>query len=260
MDILTKQDLELLTQDRAGSCVSLYLRTHTTGSGVQQDPISFSNMLAPIQEELVALGMRLPDARSFIRPARALVSDTAFWQGQGQGLAVFLANGFFRPYRLPIAVNDMLVVNNRFLLKPLLTLLSDDTEYYLLVLSQSKIRLFRGSRFGLEKVSAPGVPEGMKETISQEQNEALGQHSVHPAKGVVRETATVSRQGEGRDDKNISQYFLQVNEGIHGFLRDKNSPLVIAGVDYLLSLYRRANTYPGLLSGRDRRKFRCVAR
>ena len=67
----------------------------------------------------------------------------------------------------------MLVVDNRFLLKPLLTLLSDDTEYYLLVLSQSKIRLFRGSRFGLEKVSAPGVPEGMKETISQEQNEAL---------------------------------------------------------------------------------------
>ena len=48
---------------------------------------------------------------------------------------------------------------------------------------------------------------------------------------------------------NISQYFQQVNEGIQGHLRDKTSPLVIAGVEYLLPLYRRTNTYPGLLPG-----------
>src|SRR5690242_17221182 len=99
MDIFTRQDLELLTQERTGMCVSLYLRTHTTGSETRQDPINFSNLLAPVQEELVALGMRPHDARNFIKPARALVSDAAFWQSQSQGLAVFLADGLFRPYR-----------------------------------------------------------------------------------------------------------------------------------------------------------------
>ena len=111
------------------------------------------------------------------------------------------------------------------------------------MLSQSKIRLFHGSRFGLEKITVPGVPEGMKEAVSQEQNEAFQQR----ARG--RETAVSFGRGEGRADKNISRYFHQVNEGIQDFLRDKNIPLVIAGVDYLLPLYRQANTYPGLLPG-----------
>lgn len=239
MDIVTKQDLELLTRERAGSCVSLYLRTQGTGSEMQQDPIRFSNMLPPVQQELVALGISPQEARSIIRPARALVSDTAFWHTQSQGLAVFLANGFIKPYRLPMAFDDILVVNNRFLLNPLLPVLCDDTEYCLLVLSQSKIRLFRGTRFGLEKVIAPGVPEGMQEAISQEQNETLQQHP-------GRATTTAAKHSEVRADKNISQYFLQVNKGILRFLQDRNSPLVIAGVDYLLPLYRRANTYPGL--------------
>ena len=59
------------------------------------------------------------------------------------------------------------------------------------------------------------------------------------AKGVAR--------GGRRDDENISQYFPALNKGVHDLLRDKDLPLVIAGVDYLLPLYRQANTYPGLL-------------
>jgi hypothetical protein len=239
MDIFTKHDLELLTQERTGTCVSLYLRTRGTGSEVRQDSINFNNMLAAVQEELIAEGIRPSDARSLIRPARALVSDTAFWQSGSRGLAVFLADGFFRPYRLPIAFDDMLVVNGRFHYKPLLTLLMEDTEYYLLVLSQSKIRLFHGSRFGLQKITVPGIPEGMKEAVSQEQNEALQRARHAPSTG----------QGEGRADKNISRHFNQVNEGIQNFVQDKNIPLMISGVDYLLPLYRQANTYPGLLPG-----------
>ena len=240
MDIVTRQDLELLTQERTGMCVSLYLRTHTTGSEARQDPINFSNMLAAVLEELVAHGMRPHDARNFIKPARALVSDAAFWQSQTPGLAVFLADGLFRPYRLPIAFADTLVAARGFFLKPLLTLLVDDTEYYLLVLSQGKIRLFRGSRFGLVKVIVPGVPEEMKETVSQEQNVAFQKRPVRSAGGAG---------SAARADENISRYFPQVNEGILGILQDKNIPLVLAGVDYLLPLFRRATTYPGLLPG-----------
>ena len=247
MDIFTRQDLELLTQDRTGICVSLYLRTHTTGSEVLQDPINFNNMLAAVQEELIAQGMRMPDARNFVRPARALVSDKAFWESQSQGLAVFLAGGFIRPYRLPIDFDDMLIATERFHLKPLFTLLTHDTEYYLLVLSQSKIRLFHGSRFGLDKVTVPGVPDGMKDAVSQEQNEAFQQH--RPGGATGRETVMSSGRGESRADENISRYFPQVNKGLHDFLRDKNTPLVLAGVEYLLPLYRRVNTYPGLLPG-----------
>lgn len=249
MVVFTHNDLELLTQERTGRCVSLYLRTQVTGSEVLQDPISFNTMLTVVQQELVAQGMHPPEARNFTRPARALGSDQAFWQLQSKGLAVFLADGFFRAYRLPIPCKDLLIVNGRFHLTPLLTLLTEDTEYYLLVLSQSRIRLFRGGRFGLEKVMVPGVPEGMNEVVSQDQNEAFPQYPVRSGSGAGRRTMMSPARGEGRDDANMSRYFPQVNEGIHGLLQEKNTPLVVAGVDYLLHLYRQANTYPGLLPG-----------
>ena len=237
MDVVTNQDLELLTRERTGICVSLYLRTHPSRS--EQGSMNLSNMLAAVQDELVALGMERQAVRSFVRPGRALVSDNAFWQAPGRGMAVFLADGFFRSYRMPIAFDDTLVAADRFLLKPLLPLLTKETDYYLLVLSQSKIRLFHGNCFGLDKVMVPGVPEGVKEAVTQEQNEAYQQSLLRPGKGVTR----VAR----RDDENISQYFPVVNKGVHELLQDKDLPLVIAGVDYLLPLYRQANTYPGLL-------------
>lgn len=237
MDVVTNQDLELLTQERKGICVSLYLRTHTSGS--DQDSMNLNNMLAAVQAELAALGMDRHGVRGFVRPGRALVLDNAFWQVPSRGLALFLADGFSRSYRVPIAFDDTLVAADRFLLNPLLPLLTEETDYYLLVLSQSKIRLFRGNRFGLNKLTVPGVPEAMKETVSQEQNEAYQQSPVRSGGGAAR-TAR-------RDDANLSRYFPDVNKDLHELLQDKDVPLVIAGVDYLLPLYRQANTCPGLL-------------
>jgi len=237
MDVVTNQELELLTQGRTGTCVSLYLRTHPSRS--EQDSMNLNNMLAAVQDELVALGMDRQGARSFVRPARDLVSDKAFWQAPSRGLALFLADGFFRSYRVPIAFDDTLVAADRFHLKPLLPLLTGETDYYLLVLSQSKIRLFHGNRFGLDKIIVSGVPEAMKEAVSQEQNEAYQQSPVRLSGGAAR----VAR----RDDENISQYFPAVNKSLHELLQDKDTPLVIAGVDYLLPLYRQANTCPRLI-------------
>ena len=86
----------------------------------------------------------------------ASLPTKAFWQFQSQGLALFLTDGLFRSYRLPIAFDDLLVVSGRFHLKPLLSLLGDDIDYYLVALSQGKVRLFQGSRFGLGEVNRAG--------------------------------------------------------------------------------------------------------
>jgi hypothetical protein len=45
----------------------------------------------------------------------------------------------------------------------------------------------------------------------------------------------------------ISRYFHRVDEGLRDLLRDEQAPLVLAGVDYLLPIYREANTYSHLM-------------
>jgi hypothetical protein len=48
-------------------------------------------------------------------------------------------------------------------------------------------------------------------------------------------------------DDRILQYFRQLNQGIQDLLRGETHPLVLAGLDHLLPLYREANTYPHML-------------
>jgi hypothetical protein len=44
------------------------------------------------------------------------------------------------------------------------------------------------------------------------------------------------------------RYFRQIDEGIRNFLHDEEVPLIFAGVEYLFSIYRKANNYPNLMS------------
>ena len=53
----------------------------------------------------------------------------------------------------------------------------------------------------------------------------------------------------GTDDEkdNILRYFQQVDKGLHELLHNEKAPLVLAGVDYLLPIYQKANTYAHLI-------------
>jgi len=117
--LLTRDDLSNLMEPREGWCVSIYQPTHRAGSEIQQDPIRFKNLLTEAEERLESTGMRSADARRMLEPAGKLLSDSMFWQHQGDSLAVFIADGFLEWYHLPVQVDEMAVVNRRFHLKPL---------------------------------------------------------------------------------------------------------------------------------------------
>jgi hypothetical protein len=55
--------------------------------------------------------------------------------------------------------------------------------------------------------------------------------------------------GVGKDDTkvNIVRFFHLLDKGLQTLLHDEQAPLVLAGVDYLLPLYREANTYAHLV-------------
>jgi hypothetical protein len=52
----------------------------------------------------------------------------------------------------------------------------------------------------------------------------------------------------GNDSKTeLLRYFQRVDRGIMDLLNDKQAPLVLAGVDYLLPIYKEASQYPNLV-------------
>ena len=253
MDLLARRELEGLILEREGPCVSIFLPTHRAGAETQQDPIRLKNLLGEARERLVAAkGVRPTEADEVLRPARGLLSDDIFWRYQDDGLALFLSPGAFRSYRLPLGFEELAVVADRYHLKPLLPLLAGDGRFYVLALSQNEVRLLGATRRSVGEVElGEAVPESLADALRYDDPEKQLQfHTGTSGGGGGGRPAVFHGHGANDDSKDdILRYFRRIDRGLRDLLKGQEAPLVAAGVDYLLPIYRQANTYPGLLEG-----------
>jgi hypothetical protein len=242
MDLLNRADIRALVGERGNLCVSLYLPTHRAGTETQQDPIRFKNLLRQAEERLIANGLRRAEADKILAPAQQLLGDAVFWQHQSDGLAVLASPGTFRSYRVPFEFAELVVVTDRFHIKPLLPLLSGDGRFYILALSQKQVRLLHGTRFSVSELNLESMPKSLAEALGVEEREKQLQFHV-----AARGAAIFHGHGGGGTDeavhkKDLLRYFKQIDKGLHDLLCVERVPLVLAGVDYLLPIYREAAT------------------
>jgi len=174
-----------------------------------------------------------------------LLPDSHFWQHQGDGLAIFISPGIFRYYRLPYSFEELVVVTERFHIKPLLPLFSEDGVFYILAVSQNQVRFLQCTRYHVRELTPESVPSNLAEALKYDQPEKQHQfHTTGPGGLLISHGHGVSKD---YDKVNILRYFQQVDQGLHEVLREEHSPLIVAAVDYLHPIYREANTYHYLL-------------
>jgi hypothetical protein len=249
MDVLTKDDLRNLIERRDSLCASIYMPTHRTMPETRQDPIRFKNLLRQMEERLVAEGHRKSEVRDLSKQARDLTKDYLFWQYQNEGFAAFISSEWFRHYRLPASFEELTVVADRFHIKPLLQLFSDDYGFYVLALSQNERRLFHCSPYNISEIQLENVPASLGAAVQYDERRRQIQFHTKTPGGRGDRTAIFHGHGMGKDDTkgDILNFFRQVDQGLQKVLGGESSPLVLAGVDYLLPIYRDASSYPQIM-------------
>jgi hypothetical protein len=224
--------------------------THRAGREVQQDPIRLKNLLRQAEERLAEEELRPPEIQALLEPGHKLLADGLFWQRQSNGLALLLSDDVSRVYRLPFEFEELLVVADRFHVKPLLAMLSGDGRFFVLALSQKEVRLLQGTRYSVDDVELEAVPGGPARALGYEHEKQVQFHTSTAAPGGKGERpALFHGQGVTADNHlkdDILLYFHRVNAGVTQALAGERAPLVLAGVDYLLPIYRESNTYPNL--------------
>ncbi len=246
----TRDELRTLVEQPEGVCVSIYLPIYRAGADSQQNPIRFKNLLRRAEEHLLAGGLKTPELSELLEPAKKLITNRPFWQGQSRGLAVFLRPGVFRCYTLLVDVEEMVDVGNRFHVKPMLRLLTLDEHFYVLALSQREVRLVYCTPHTAGEVPLESVPGSLDEALGVEESERRIQfHTPNPSAGGQARAAVFHGHSPGdRFKSEIFRFFRQVDAGLQDILRyNEPAPLVIAAVDYLFPIYREANTYPYLM-------------
>jgi hypothetical protein len=248
MDLISKQDLtRLLDGHHSGPHVSIFLPTVRAGAETQQNPIRFKNLLREAAGRLAERGLDKSQVDALLEPARELVDDYDFWQHQEDGLAVFVAPGAFHTYRLPLAFQELAAVEDRFHLKSLFPLFNVEGSFFILALSQKKVRLLEGDRYRVWEVKLDDVPQSLADALGTELTEpSIQVHSASPA--AQRGGGVFHGQGAGEEDTKgeIRKFFHLLDGALREFLGKGEAPLVLAGVDYLLPIYREASDYPHL--------------
>jgi hypothetical protein len=165
------------------------------------------------------------------------------------GLALFAGPDDFHVFQLPDPVSDLVSVDERYRLKPLIAQLGSDRKFWLLAVSQKRVRLYRGTRDRFEEVPAEGIPASLAEALRWDDFEksSLQFHTGTPGTGGGRRPAVFHGTGETDPKDEIVRYFRGIDRGVRDLLKDSTAPLVLAGVDYLIPLYREVNTYPHLV-------------
>jgi hypothetical protein len=251
MDILNRTELDLLMHKEQQWCVSIFMPTHRVGVETQQDPIRLKNLLREAEKLLFSQGVSTRDAQKMLEPANKFLQDSYFWQHQSDGLALFLSSNDVRRYRLPLNFEELVVVKDRFHIKPLLPLFTGDGQFYILALSQNEIRLLNGTRYSVSEVDIGQVVGSLAETKPLDDHQVSLQIHTSGSTGGKTGGGSVTFHGQGsgnasaKDD--LLRYFRLVEDGLTEFLKGDQVPLVLAGVEYLLPIYKEANTYPNLI-------------
>lgn len=248
IDFLDEEAFETLINHTEDACISIYLPMVRKGADVQGNALKLKNALKDVVEMLSRRGWKQPQINRLLEEPRRLVDDALYWQHQQEGLALFVAPDFFASYRLPLEFEPLTVIAQRFHIKPLLPLMHDDGAFYVLALSQNRVRLFKGTRNWIEEVEPEQFPADLAEALAFDDPEEQVQHHTTTS-GSAGGPEVVHHGHSPTDEKQarLRRFVKDVSDGVADVVRQDPAPLVLAAVDFLHPIFKDAFRNPQLL-------------
>jgi hypothetical protein len=246
MESITKDQLQELASVSGINCVSIYLPTHRRGKEVNEgkDAIVLKNHYQKIRAEMQEKGFSDQEANTYLQPIRALIDDASFWRYQQQGLAVFLADDFFKTIKLSYTAHEFSWLSTSFDLGQLVPLTAKNRAFYILGISLNKVRLLEADEHNAEEIDLSSqLPEGMEDALSYYDFEKNLQYHSGGSQTGTGGTIFHGQGGDGdKEDVYIAEYFRRVDEALEQLIAHRDRPVVLAAVEAWHPVFRKANT------------------
>jgi hypothetical protein len=248
---LSKEELAKLASHQGKNCISVYMET--TPSGVdkneQKDSIAFKNILQQITARLRAKGSGMEEVERLLKPGYDLLRQDKFWFSLSKGLALFISDSDFMYMKLPVIPKEEIMLNSTFYLTPIIPMITARDYFYLLVLSKKQAKLYRADEFGMVYIPIPEMPNGVDDVVHFEEKD--DQKLFRTDTAGAGQGANYHGIGSGKPDEkqNLAMYFDEVDETLwKAILATENAPLLLAGVEYLIPIYKSVAQYNNIWS------------
>lgn len=237
VDIPSDDDIADLARQRDEIAVSIYLPTTPLTQDTAADRIALKNLAREALTQLDADGADRRRVAALAEELDDLQEDDEFWRVQARSLAIFATPDRLRTFRLANRLQPVLMVADRFHLKPLLRAVTFAHHAFVLALAENGVRLIEVSG------DLPAAPVRVPDLPAD-------------AASVARKASLASRSPSGRIQGSegrkvrLRQYARRVDEALRGLLAGQRVPLILATTDNLDALYRSVCSYPYLVGER----------
>lgn len=234
VDTPTPRDLAELNRTRADACVSIYVPTTPQTQDVSASRIEFGNLAKEAINQLQDENFDKRRLAALREALDAVADDDDFWRLQARSLAVLATPERVVTFRLANRLSALSEVSDRFHLKPLLRAVAFPHETLVLAVSENSVRLIEAfSDLPPVDVRVPDLP---KDAASHARKSTLNDRSP-------------SRRIQGSEGQRVRhlQYLRAIDAALRPALAGRDTPMIVAAVDPLASLYPKVNSYPRLL-------------
>jgi hypothetical protein len=246
VSIIPKDLFTYLSNFSADTCISIYLPTHPSGQAVneQVDLISFKNALQQVEKILQEKNTDPVALKKMLEPGYELLRDEKFWKEQTKGLAVFVADDFFKFIRLPGTVSEEVLVNSSFSVSKLLPFMVRKEYFYLLVISKKNPKFYRADAFGIEHIPVDELPVAVDDVVRFENKEDQKLWRMGQRGGTGGANFHGIGAGKPDEKQHIAIYLEEVDDTLwETHLNRSTAPLLLAGLDFLIPIYRSVSDY-----------------
>jgi hypothetical protein len=146
-------------------------------------------------------------------------------------------------------LRSLVRVDNHFDVRTLIALEAAHKSFSVLGLSQKRTRILKCTEDAFAEVPfPPGFPSSLADATQTSQpdhvldNRMTGGPSI--GTGTVMFGTSTDREAK---DEYLLHFFRDVDNAVNAIMRRSGGPLVAAGVEHEIALYRRVNTYPELV-------------
>ncbi len=211
-------------------------------------PLILKSQLRDAQGLLRQRGLSEDDTQTWLSRFEPMVENPGEWTHGADGAAFFATDEGIEHYPLPFEPSSEVLMSGGPFLVPMLPLLGNNGWFYILTLSQKKVRLFEANRDGADLIETPDLPHSLTEALGSDYRE----DGVQMRSGVAGSSPggnVYHGHGGPSDDAKaeITRFCQRVDEGLKPYLRRGTAPMVLAGVDYVRAIYRDVSHYPALL-------------
>lgn len=246
MQQVNLQALTYFLERQEGPCLSLYQPTHRSHPENQQDAIRYKNLVKKLEQSLAEKHDKTK-VESLMAPFHELGEDREFWQKQTlDGLAILADEEHFQIFKLQRQPEEFAVVSDSFHLKPLLRITQTQDRFQVLCVSRTEIRLFEGTRDGLDGVMlADEFPTHIDDVIDEDAT-PVSPYSLVPSNRQGQVFFQGGRKDAVQADK--ERFLGAVARALYNDISKAGQmPVVLVGLAENLGSFRKANHNPYVL-------------